>query len=62
MGSEDGTVLLKSDKRIELTGDQATREAQAEQLGIEVADELLITRRRLAFWPLYMPIKKINSC
>ena len=41
VGSEDGTVLLKSDKRIELTGDQATREAQAEQLGIEVADELL---------------------
>lgn len=41
VGSEDGTVLLKSDKRIELTGDQASREAQAEQLGIEVADELL---------------------
>lgn len=41
VGSEDGTVLLKSDKRIELTGDQAAREAQAEQLGIEVADELL---------------------
>ena len=28
VGSEDGTVLLKSDKRIELTGDQASREAQ----------------------------------
>lgn len=41
VGPEDGTVLLKSDKRIELTGDQASREAQAEQLGIEVADELL---------------------
>lgn len=41
VGSEDGTVLLKSDKRIELTGDQASREAQAEQLGIDVADELL---------------------
>jgi len=33
--------LLKAEKRIELSGDQAAREAQAEQLGIEVADELL---------------------
>ncbi len=41
VGSEDGTTLLKADKRIELIGDQAAREAQAEQLGIEVADELL---------------------
>ena len=41
VGSEDGTTLLKADKRIELTGDQAAREAQAEQLGVEVADELL---------------------
>ena len=41
VGSEDGATLLKADKRIELTGDQAAREAQAEQLGIEVADELL---------------------
>jgi len=40
-GSEDGTTLLKAEKRIELSGDQAAREAQAEQLGIEVADELL---------------------
>lgn len=41
VGSEDGTTLLKADKRIELTGDQAAREAQAEQLGIKVADKLL---------------------
>lgn len=41
VGSEDGTTLLKAEKRIKLTGDQATREAQAEQLGIEVAEELL---------------------
>jgi len=41
VGSEDGTILLKAEKRIELSGDQAAREAQAEQLGIEVADELL---------------------
>lgn len=41
VGSEDGTTLLKAEKRIKLTGDQAAREAQAEQLGIEVAEELL---------------------
>lgn len=41
VGSEDGTTLLKAEKRIVLSGDQAAREAQAEQLGIEVADELL---------------------
>lgn len=41
VGSEDGTTLLKADKRIALSGDQAAREAQAEQLGIDVADELL---------------------
>jgi len=41
VGSEDGTTLLKAEKRIELSGDQAAREEQAEQLGIEVADELL---------------------
>lgn len=41
VGSEDGTTLLKAEKRIELSGDQAAREARAEQLGIEVADELL---------------------
>lgn len=41
VGSEDGTTLLKADKRIALMGNQADREAQAEQLGIDVADELL---------------------
>ncbi|WP_296404403.1 hydroxymethylbilane synthase [Psychrobacter sp.] len=41
VGSEDGTTLLKADKRIELAGDQVAREAAAEQLGIEVADQLL---------------------
>lgn len=41
VGSEDGMTLLKAEKRVDLTGDQASREAQAEQLGIDVADELL---------------------
>ena len=61
MGSEDGTVLLKSDKRIELTGDQATREAQAEQLGIVVADELLSLGADSILAAIYAD-KKINSC
>lgn len=41
VGSEDGQTLLKADKRIELSGNQANREEQAEQLGIDVATELL---------------------
>lgn len=41
VGSEDGMTLLKAEKRVALSGDQASREALAEQLGIEVADELL---------------------
>lgn len=41
VGSEDGTTLLKADKRIAMTGNQADREAQAEQLGIDVAEQLL---------------------
>ena len=41
VGSEYGQTLLKAEKRIALTGNQADREALAEQLGIDVADELL---------------------
>lgn len=41
VGTEDGQTLLKADKRIVLTGNQANREAQAEELGIEVANQLL---------------------
>ncbi len=41
VGSEDGQTLLKAEKRILLSGNQADREAQAEQLGIEVAEQLL---------------------
>ncbi|PNK60884.1 hydroxymethylbilane synthase [Psychrobacter sp. FDAARGOS_221] len=41
VGTEDGQTLLKADKRIALSGNQAEREAQAEQLGIDVADQLL---------------------
>lgn len=41
VGRPDGSELLKSEKRITLTGTQAEREAQANQLGIEVAEMLL---------------------
>ncbi|WP_019674010.1 hydroxymethylbilane synthase [Psychrobacter lutiphocae] len=41
VGTEDGQTLLKADKRIVLSGNQADREAQAEQLGIDVATQLL---------------------
>lgn len=41
VGKEDGSLLLKSDKRITLTGTQLEREEQANQLGIDVATMLL---------------------
>ena len=41
VGQEDGSELLKADKRLSLTGSQAEQEAQANQLGIEVAEMLL---------------------
>ncbi len=41
VGEEDGSTLLKADKRITLTGTQEAQEAQANQLGIDVANELL---------------------
>ena len=41
VGQEDGSEVLKADKQVTLTGSQAEQEAQANQLGIEVADMLL---------------------
>ena len=41
VGQEDGSELLKAEKRLTLTGSQAEQEAQASQLGIEVAEKLL---------------------
>lgn len=41
VGSEDGSELLKSEKRITLTGSQSEQESQANQLGIAVAEMLL---------------------
>lgn len=41
VGQADGSVLLKAEKRIELHGSQSDKETQANQLGIEVAEQLL---------------------
>ncbi|MGP4951744.1 hydroxymethylbilane synthase [Psychrobacter sp. T6-1] len=41
VGSENGSRLLKADKRITLTGTQDEQESQANELGIDVADMLL---------------------
>lgn len=41
VGKEDGSKLLKAEKRQLLTGTQSEKEAQANQLGISVADDLL---------------------
>jgi hydroxymethylbilane synthase len=41
VGEEDGSKLLKADKRLLLIGTQAQQEAQANQLGIDVAEKLL---------------------
>ena len=41
VGQEDGSEVLKADKQVTLIGSQAEQEAQANQMGIEVADMLL---------------------
>ena len=41
VGEEDGSRLLKAEKRITLSGTQAQKEQQANQLGIDVAEQLL---------------------
>ncbi|WP_201534371.1 hydroxymethylbilane synthase [Psychrobacter ciconiae] len=41
VGQADGSVLLKAEKRITLQGSQADKESQANQLGIDVAEQLL---------------------
>ncbi|MGO2277916.1 hydroxymethylbilane synthase [Psychrobacter sp. AOP7-D1-21] len=41
VGQADGSALLKADKRVTLVGTQNEQEAQANQLGIDVAEMLL---------------------
>ncbi|MBP2279564.1 hydroxymethylbilane synthase [Psychrobacter sp. PL19] len=55
VGQEDGSELLKSEKRIILSGSQAEREGQASQLGIEVADMLLANGAGAILSAIYHP-------
>ena len=55
VGQADGSVLLKSEQRIELSGTQLEREAQANQLGIEVADKLLAKGAGAILSSIYHP-------
>ncbi len=55
VGQADGSVLLKSEQRITLTGTQSEREAQANQLGIEVADKLLAEGAGAILSAIYHP-------
>lgn len=55
VGVEDGSVLLKSDKRITLIGTQEAREMQANQLGIDVATMLLAEGAGAILAAIYHP-------
>ena len=55
VGQADGSVLLKSEQRIELSGTQTEQEAQANQLGIEVADKLLAKGAGAILSAIYHP-------
>jgi hydroxymethylbilane synthase len=55
VGQADGSELLKAEKRITLSGTQAEQEAQANQLGIEVADMLLADGAGAILAAIYHP-------
>ena len=55
VGQADGSALLKADKRVILTGSQAEQEEQANQLGIEVADMLLVAGAGAILSAIYHP-------
>ena len=55
VGQADGSELLKSEKRIALTGTQAEKEAQANQLGIDVAKMLLADGAGAILAAIYHP-------
>lgn len=55
VGQADGSVLLKSEQRICLTGSQEEKEAQANKLGIEVADMLLADGAGAILSAIYHP-------
>lgn len=55
VGQADGSELLKAEKRFTLTGTQAEKETQANQLGIEVADMLLALGAGAILSAIYHP-------
>ena len=55
VGQADGSELLKAEKRITLSGTQAEQEMQANQLGIEVADMLLVDGAGAILSAIYHP-------
>ena len=55
VGQADGSALLKAENRVVLTGSQAEQEAQANQLGIDVADMLLAAGAGAILSAIYHP-------
>ena len=55
VGQADGSALLKAEKRVMLSGTQAEQEAQANQLGIEVATMLLADGAGAILAAIYHP-------
>ena len=55
VGQADGSALLKAEKRVMLSGTQAEQEAQANQLGIEVATMLLAEGAGAILAAIYHP-------
>jgi hydroxymethylbilane synthase len=55
VGEEDGSRLLKAEKRITLSGTQAQKEQQANQLGIDVAEQLLAKGASAILDAIYNP-------
>lgn len=55
VGQPDGSQLLKSEKRTILSGSQSEKEAQANQLGIEVAKLLLAQGAGVILSEIYYP-------
>lgn len=55
VGQPDGSQLLKSEQRITLMGTQSEKEAQANQLGIEVAKRLLAKGAGAILAAIYHP-------
>lgn len=55
VGQADGSALLKAENRVVLTGTQAEQEAQANQLGIDVANKLLESGAGAILSAIYHP-------